>query len=105
MLDQIIAYLNTTKYRFCSIICIISIIILLCFQESTENYTGDIETEIKKIVHSRKKPIIEKMINACKDGLVKGAITGCINGGFTGAVTGSAIFAIANPIYIYVNEM
>ena len=108
MLDQIVEYIGTTKFRFSAIICIIISIILLC--EKSNIISDIIDKNVK--INSNKLPMVveknktlgKKMLNSCRDGLIKGGVTGSITGGFIGAVTGGAIFAIANPILLYINE-
>ena len=109
MLDNIVKYLGTTKFRFTSIICIILSCIILFkpnIEQKTEKCSREkIDQILEKIVEEKNRNLYEKMWLSCKDGLIKGCITGSITGGFMGAVTGGAIFSIANPILIYINEV
>lgn len=109
MIDNIVEYLGTTKFRFTAIICIILACILLFKTDISENKNikcsrEKIDEILEQIISEKNRDLSEKMWISCKDGLVKGCITGSITGGFMGAVTGGAIFAIANPLLLYVNE-
>ena len=47
----------------------------------------------------------ERLWKSCKEGVIKGCVTGGITGGFVGAVSGGALFGIANPLLLYINEI
>lgn len=109
MLDQLIEYLGTTKFRFNAVLCIILIILIFIKMPNKDDHEYDCPREkmdltIKKIVKERERSLSDKMWVACKDGLVKGGVTGSITGGFVGAVSGGVIFAVANPVLLYINE-
>jgi hypothetical protein len=109
MIDQLIEYLGTTKFRFSAALCIILIILIFIKMPNKDDHEYDCPREkmdltIKKIVKEQDRSLSDKMWVACKDGLVKGGVTGSITGGFVGAVSGGAIFAIANPVLLYINE-
>jgi len=109
MIDQLIEYLGTTKFRFSAALCIILIILIFIKMPNKDDHEYDCPREkmdltIKKIVKEQDRSLSDKMWVACKDGLVKGGVTGSITGGFVGAVSGGAIFAIVNPVLLYINE-
>jgi hypothetical protein len=119
MIDHIINYFNTTKFRFSAIVCIIFILLLLLtksnmqpkkldheYKKNINNISREeMELEMIKIIESNNISISDKLWVACKDGLIKGCVTGSITGGFMGAITGGAIFAIANPLLLYINTI
>ena len=109
MIDQLIEYLGTTKFRFSAALCIILIILIFIKMPNKDDHEYDCPREkmdltIKKIVKEQERTLSDKMWMACKDGLVKGGVTGSITGGFVGAVSGGAIFAVANPVLVYISE-
>jgi len=109
MIDQLIEYLGTTKFRFSAALCIILIILIFIKMPNKDDHEYDCPREkmdltIKKIVKEQERTLSDKMWMACKDGLVKGGVTGSITGGFAGAVLGGATFAVANPVLLYINE-
>lgn len=107
MLDQIVEYLNTTKFRFTSMLCIILAGLLLinlpnpnpndrkCTREKIDDTLIDMVAE-------RNRTLSDKMWLSCKDGLIKGSVTGAITGGFIGGISGGAIFGVANPVLLYI---
>ena len=119
MIDYIINYFNTTKFRFSAIVCIIFILLLLLtknsqpptkldydYKKNINNISKEeMELEMIKIIDAKNTPTYNKLWVACKDGLIKGCVTGIITGGFMGAITGGAIFAIANPLLLYINTI
>ena len=134
MLDQIIDYIGTTKFRFSAILCIVFILLLITSKTYNDTVILDnfsnpddsnldvsnpdfsnpdfneksrqpIDIEIIKIIKERNISLYDKLWSACKDGLIKGGVTGCITGGFVGAVTGGSIFAITNPLLLYINTI
>jgi hypothetical protein len=113
MLDQIIKYIGTTKFRFTAVLFIILSVILLTDKiinntaQHNKNYIcprEKMDTAVSKIVEDQERKLHDRLWISCKDGLIKGGITGGLTGGFIGAVYGSTIFAIANPIILYINE-
>ena len=109
MIDQLIEYLGTTKFRFSAALCIILIILIFIKMPNKDDHEYDCPREkmdltIKKIVKEQERTLSDKMWMACKDGLVKGGVTGSITGGFAGAVLGGATFAVANHVLLYINE-
>jgi hypothetical protein len=111
MLDEIINSIGTTKFRFTGVVFIIFIILIFLKTPhgSDDDYDEDCPREkmdivLKKITKKSEKPMHDKMWLACKDGLVKGAVTGSITGGLVGAVSGGFVFALANPILLYIHE-
>ena len=119
MIDYIINYFNTTKFRFSAIVCIIFILLLLLtknsqpptkldydYKKNINNISKEeMELELIKIIENQNISKSDKLWVACKDGLVKGCVTGSITGGFIGAITGGAIFAIVNPLLLYINTI
>lgn len=110
MIDQLIEYLGTTKFRFMSFICIILACILLIKSPYLDNNNTRCPKEkvdeiLDKIVKERNRNLSDRMWISCKDGLVKGCITGSITGGFMGALSGGFIFSITNPILLYISEV
>ena len=108
MLDQLIEYLGTTKFRFMAFACIIlSCILLIKSPELDNNKKCSREKSdeiLTKIVEERSRNLSDRMWLACKDGLVKGCITGSITGGFMGALSGGVIFSITNPLLLYITD-
>ena len=110
MIDQLIEYLGTTKFRFMAFICIILSCILLIKSPDLDNNNTNCSREkvdeiINKIVKEKNRNLSDKMWLSCKDGLVKGCITGSITGGFVGALSGGVIFSITNPLLLYISEV
>ena len=119
MIDHIINYLNTTKFRFSAVLFILFVLLLLLTKSSRQHIKLDheykkninnisreeMELEMIKIIESQDISTYDKLWFACKDGLVKGCVTGSITGGFIGAVTGGTIFAIANPLLLCINTI
>ena len=110
MIDQLIEYLGTTKFRFMSFICIILGCILLIKSPDLDNDNTrcpkeKVEEILDKIVKERNRNLSDRMWLSCKDGLVKGCITGSITGGFMGALSGGVIFSITNPLLLYISEV
>lgn len=108
MLDQLIEYLGTTKFRFMACVCIILSCILLIKSPNKDNNKKCSQEKsaeiINKLVEERSRDLSDRMWLSCKDGLVKGCITGSITGGFMGALSGGVIFSITNPLLLYITE-
>jgi hypothetical protein len=109
MLDQIVAYLGTTKFRVTAVVCIILVIVLFIKLPKKSNTmyrcpTEKIDATISKIVEEKERNLSDRMWLSCKDGLIQGGITGVITGGFIGAAAGGAVFAIVNPAMVYIQE-
>lgn len=108
MLDHLIEYIGTTKFRFTAIICIIIIIILIFRLPKCVKPLTCPKNKRKEILHSialeKSRSLSDRLWIACKDGLIKGCITGTLTGGFAAGVAGAAVFGIVNPVILYANE-
>ena len=108
MIDQITEYLGTTKFRCTALICIILIFIMVFTKpRDNSNYRcprAKIDAQIIQLVKEKERHLHDKMWLSCKEGMLKGAVTGSITGGIAGAVSGGAVFAIANPVLVYITS-
>jgi hypothetical protein len=93
----------------------IVIIILLCvclyleFADDDDDIgdnviEAELNKEVKKIIKLRNKPLKIRMLESSKDGLLRGFVFGGLSGGLAGSVSSAAIFGIANPFVIFIND-
>ena len=108
MLDHLIEYIGTTKFRLTAIICIIIIIMLIYRLPKCVKPLTCPKNKRKEILHSialeKSRALSDRLLIACKDGLIKGCITGTLTGGFTAGVVSAAIFGIVNHVILYASE-
>jgi hypothetical protein len=108
MLDHLIEFLGTTKFRFTAVLCIIIILLLIIKLPKCAKPTKCPKKKKREILHNialeKSRSLSDKLWIACKDGLVKGCITGLMTGGFMAGISSGAIFGIVNPLVLYANE-